>query len=70
MKLDIGIFSTSKNYVNSLFDICGLITMIWLLISIVLSFAIRLKSLYLIEFAHTIIIVASSSNRNLTKLVS
>ena len=59
------------NSINNLFDIWGLITMIWLLISTVLSFAIGLKSLYSIEFAHTIIIfVASSSNRNLIKLVS
>ena len=59
------------NSANNLFDIWGLITMIWLFISIVLSFAIGLKSLYSIEFAHTVIIfVASSSNYNLIKLVS
>ena len=57
--------------VNSLYDIWGLIILVSLLINIVLSLIIGLRSLYLVEFAHTIIIfIASSLNQILIKLTS
>ena len=58
--------------VNSLYDIWGLIILVSLLINIILILIIGLKSLYLVEFAHTIIIFIASStlNQGLIKLIS
>ena len=58
--------------VNSLYDIWGLIILASLSINIILILIIGLRSLYLVEFAHTIIIfIASASlNQGLIKLVS
>ena len=58
--------------VNSLYDIWGLIILVSLSISMILILIIGLRSLYLVEFGHTIIIfIASSSlNQGLIKLIS
>ena len=60
------------NSVNSLYDIWGLIILVSLSINIILILIIGLRSLYLVEFAHTIIIfIASSSlNQGLIRLIS
>ena len=56
---------------NSLYDIWGLIILASLSISIIIVLIIGIRSLYLIEYSHTIIIfIASSSNQGLIKLIS
>ena len=61
-----------QSSVNSLYDIWGLIILVSLSINIILILIMGLRSLYLVEFAHTIIIfIASSSlNQGLIKLIS
>ena len=55
---------------GSLFDIWGLIVLISLVVSLMLSIIIGKRSLYTLEFSHTIIIyIASSSNQSLIKLI-
>ena len=58
--------------VNSLYDIWGLVILVSLSINIILILVLGLRSLYLVEFAHTIIIfIASSSlNQGLIRLIS
>ena len=61
-----------QSSVNSLYDIWGLIILVSLSINIILILILGLRSLYLVEFAHTIIVfIASSSlNQGLIKLIS
>ena len=55
---------------GSLFDIWGLIVLISLIVSLMLSITIGMRSLYTLEFSHTIIIyIASLSNQSLIKLI-
>ena len=59
------------NSFGNLFNICGLIILISLSISLILFICIGTWSLYAIEFAHTIIIfIISSSNQDLKELAS
>ena len=56
---------------NSLYDIWGLISLVSLSISLIIVLIIGIKSLYLIEYSHTItIFIASSSDQGLIKLIS
>ena len=56
---------------NSLYDIWGLIILTSLSISLIIVLIIGIRSLYLIEYSHTVIIfIASSSNQGLIKLIS
>ena len=58
------------NSLSNLFDICGLIILTSLSIGLMLFTCIGTRSLYTIEFAHTIIIfIISSSNQDLKELV-
>ena len=57
--------------VNSLYDIWGLIILGSLSISLIIVLIIGIRSLYLIEYSHTVIIfIASSSNQDLIRLIS
>ena len=57
--------------VNSLYDIWGLIILASLSISLIIVLIIGIRSLYQIEYSHTVIIfIASSSNQGLIKLIS
>ena len=56
---------------NSLYDIWGLIILASLSISLIIVVIIGIRSLYQIEYSHTItIFIASSSNQGLIKLIS
>ena len=56
---------------NSLYDIWGWIILSSLSISLIIVLIIGIRSLYLIEYSHTVIIfIASSSNQGLIKLIS
>ena len=56
---------------NSLYDIWGWIILTSLSISLIIALIIGIRSLYLIEYSHTVIIfIASSSNQGLIKLIS
>ena len=54
---------------DNLFDIWGLVIMIWLTINWVLIVFIEIRSLCSIEFAHTIIILVVSSSKQNTNLM-
>ena len=58
---------------DNLFDIWGLVILIWLTINLLLIVFIEIRSLSSIEFAHTIIIFAvslSNQNKNLMRLIT
>ena len=56
---------------SSLYDIWGLIILASLSISLIIVAIIGIRSLYMIEYSHTItIFIASSSNQGLIKLIS
>ena len=62
-----------SNSLEDLFEIWGLIILIWLTTNLVMVFFIGIKSLYSIEFAHTLIIFVVSlsvQNKGLMRLIT